>query len=94
MAGGAAGRAIAGGAAGLAAAAGGPGFFCAWADELTLAAITKAPTTKAAKRTPTRSIVMAPVTLRLPAKLNARAQKSFAFAPGPSLLALRLCDAG
>ncbi len=63
MAGGAAGRAIAGGAAGLAATAGGPGFFCAWADEPTLAAITQAPSAKAEKRTPTRSIMVAPRSL-------------------------------
>ena len=63
MAGGAAGRAIAGGAAGLAAAAGGPGLFCSWADASTLAAITQAPSTEAAKRTPTRSIVIAPRSL-------------------------------
>jgi hypothetical protein len=63
MAGGAAGRAMAGGAAGLAAAAGaagGPGFLCSWAEASTLAAITQAPSTDAAKRTPIRSIIIVP----------------------------------
>jgi hypothetical protein len=66
MAGGAAGRAMAGGAAGLAAAAGaagGPGLLWSWADAPTLAAITQTPSTEAAKRTPTRSIVIAPRSL-------------------------------